>query len=44
MKIKCSFETDYNELWFLPTFGYSNIIGEKFMWFGWLWWMFTVRF
>ena len=44
MKIKFGFETDYNELWFLPTFGYSNIIGEKFMWFGWLWWMFTVRF
>ena len=39
----CEFEEDTIGIYLLPLVGYSNKQGDKSFWFGWLWWLWTVR-
>ena len=41
--IKCSFEKDTIGIYVLPLLGYSNVKGDKSIWFGWLYWLWTFR-
>ena len=40
---RCEFEEDTIGIHLLPVLGYSNKQGDKAFWFGWLWWMWTLR-
>jgi len=44
MKIfKCIFARDVSGFYILPLLGYSKINGEKAIWMGFLWWLWTIR-
>ena len=39
----CEFETDVTGIYITPLVGYSNVRGQKSIWFGWLFWLFTIK-
>lgn len=42
--VKCKFETDVTGIYITPLIGYSNVVGEKSVWLGWLFWLVSLKF
>ena len=41
--LRCEFVTDITGIYFTPLLGYSKVRGQKAIWVGWLWWLFTIK-
>lgn len=41
--LRCVFVKEITGIYFTPLFGYSNVRGQKAIWIGWLWWLFTIK-
>jgi len=39
----CKFETDTRGFYLTPLIGYSWVNGEKSIWLGWFFWLFTIK-
>ena len=39
---KCKFEKDVYGFYLTPLLGYSNVGGQKSIWIGWLFWLFSI--
>ena len=40
---KCEFEKDTTGFYITPLIGFSNVKGDRSIWFGWLAWLFTIK-
>lgn len=40
--VKTEFQTDVTGIYITPLIGYSNVRGEKSIWIGWLFWLFSI--
>ena len=38
---RCVFVKDVAGIYFTPLIGYSNVMGVRSLWIGWLWWLFV---
>lgn len=41
---KCRFEKDVLGFYLTPLLGYSNVNGQRSIWIGWLFWLFSINF
>lgn len=39
---RCKFEKDVYGFYLTPLLGYSNVGGQKSIWIGWLFWLFSI--
>ena len=42
--VKCKFEKDVIGFYLTPLIGFSNVLGHKTVWIGWLFWLFSIEF
>jgi len=44
MKLKkCKWDRDVHGFYLTPLVGFSQVMGVKSVWIGWLWWLFSVE-
>lgn len=42
--VACKFEKDVYGFYLTPLLGYSSVNGQRSIWIGWLFWLFSINF